>query len=59
MAFIKDEAKRTIDNLPEQATWDDIMYHLYVKKKISVAQKAEDEGRVISHDEVKARFHSK
>ncbi len=59
MTYIKDEAKRAIDNLPEQATWDDIMYRLYVKKKISVALKAADEGRVSSHDEVKARFHTK
>jgi len=39
--------------LPEHATWDDIMYELYVKKKLAVALKAAEEGHVISHEEVK------
>jgi hypothetical protein len=32
MSIIKNEAKKLIDKLPEQATWDDIMYEFYVKK---------------------------
>ena len=58
MGKIKDEAKKLIDSLPEQATWDDIMYEFYVKKKISVALKAAEEGRVVPHREVKKRFLS-
>jgi len=42
--------------LPEQATWDDIMYEFYVKKKLAVALKAVEEGRVISHEEAKKRL---
>jgi len=53
MYTIKEEAKNLIDNLPEQATWDDIMYEFYVKKKISAGLKAAEEGRVVSHEEVK------
>lgn len=30
MGMVKDEAKEIIDNLPEQATWDDVMYQFYV-----------------------------
>ncbi len=56
MYTIKEEAKNLIDNLPEQATWDDIMYEFYVKKKISAGLKAAEEGRVVSHEEVKKRF---
>ena len=26
MSIIKEEARKIIDNMPEQATWDDIMY---------------------------------
>jgi len=58
MGTVKDEAKKLIDSLPEQATWDDIMYEFYVKKKISIALEAADEGRVVSHEEVKKRFLS-
>jgi hypothetical protein len=53
MSIAKEEAKKLIDRLPDHATWDDIMYELYVKKKLAVALKAADEGHVISHNEVK------
>lgn len=52
----KEEAKRLIDHLPDQATLDDIMYKLYVKQKIEAGLKAVEEGRTIPHDQVKARI---
>ncbi len=59
MNVIKREAKKLIDKLPDHATWDDIMYEFYVKKKLAVALKAAEEGKVISHKEVKKRLLSK
>ncbi len=58
MSIVKEEAKKLIDKLPDQATWDDIMYEFYVKKKLAVALKAAEEGRIIPHEEVKKRFLS-
>ncbi|MEK7881021.1 MAG: hypothetical protein AAB210_03900 [Deltaproteobacteria bacterium] len=58
MSAVKEEAKKIIDKLPDQATGDDIMYEFYVKKKLGIALKAVFEGRVISHDEVKKRLLS-
>jgi len=58
MSAAKEQAKKLIDKLPDQATWDDIMYEFYVKKKLAVALKAADEGRVLSHKEVKKRLLS-
>ena len=59
MSIAKEEAKKLIDKLPDQATWDDIMYEFYVKKKLAIATKAAEEGRVVSHKEVKKRLLSK
>jgi len=59
MNLVKDEAKKLIEKLPDTATWDDIMYELYVKKKIAGGLKAVDEGRVVSHEEAKKRLLSK
>jgi len=59
MSIIKNEAKKLIDKLPEQATWDDIMYEFYVKKKLAVALKAADQGHVVPREEVKKRLLSK
>jgi len=59
MNVTKKEAKRLIDSLPDQATWDDIMYEFYVKKKLTVALKAAEEGHIVSHKEVKKRLLTK
>lgn len=58
MNIVKDEAKKLIDKLPDSATWDDIMYEFYVKKKITAGLKAAEEGRVVSHEETKKRLLS-
>jgi predicted transcriptional regulator len=55
----KEAAIRIITNLPDQATWDDIMYQLYVKKKIEFSLNVAEEGKVYSHDEVKKRILNK
>ncbi len=56
MQNAKNAARQIIDHLPEQATWDDIMYELYVKQKIEAGLKAADEGRTVSHQEAKKRL---
>ncbi len=56
MSVVKKEAKKLIDKLPDRATWDDIMYEFYVKKKLAVALKAAEEGRVVSHEDAKKRL---
>lgn len=56
MATVKEEAKKLIDQLPDQASWDDIMYELYVKQKIEAGLKAAVEGRTVSHAEAKRRL---
>jgi len=56
MNIAKEEAKKLIEKLPDQASWDGIMYEFYVRKKLEIALKAAEEGRVVPHDEVKKRF---
>ncbi len=56
MPSAKEAVRRIIKQLPEQATWDDIMYELYVKQKIEEGLKAAEEGRTISHEEAKRRL---
>ncbi|MDT9277557.1 MAG: hypothetical protein P5680_23775 [Limnospira sp. PMC 737.11] len=31
---IKQEAKRLIDELPDNSTWDDLMYSIYVRQMV-------------------------
>jgi predicted transcriptional regulator len=56
MRTTKEEALQLISALPKEATSEDIMYRLYVKRKIEEGIKAAEEGRTVSHDEVKELF---
>jgi len=49
---LKEEIIALIRNLPEDATIDDIMYHLYVKKKILMGINEVELGKVIPHEQV-------
>lgn len=59
MATPKQTAKELIEHLPDQATWNDIMYELYVKQKIEAGLKAVAEGRTVPHEDVKRRLMDK
>ncbi|MES9902443.1 MAG: hypothetical protein ABW168_07140 [Sedimenticola sp.] len=56
MQTAKQAAKQIIDHLPEQASWNDIMYELYVKQKIEKGLNAIEQGRTVSHEEAKRRL---
>ena len=53
---IKQEAHRLLDKLPEKATWDDLMYQIYVRQAIEEGIKDSDAGRTVSIKEVRKRF---
>ena len=53
---IKQEAHRLVEGLPENATWDDLMYHIYVRQAIEAGLEDSDVGRTVDVKEVRARF---
>ena len=53
MAVIQEKAKKLLEKLPNEASWDDILYEIYVRKKIDEGIKAADVGKLISHENVK------
>ena len=56
METIKEQAKKLVEELPESATWDDLMEQVYVRQKIALGLQAVREGRVQSHEDVKQQF---
>ncbi|MEQ1638316.1 MAG: hypothetical protein ABL903_16675 [Methylococcales bacterium] len=56
MQTAKQAAQQVIGQLQDQASWDDIMYELYVKQKLEQGLKAVTEGRMVNHDEAKMRI---
>lgn len=59
MSAVKEEAKKLLDNLPEHATWDDIMYEFYVKMKLAKALEEAAAGDVVPHQAVQPLLVSK
>ncbi len=56
MQTVKEIARELIERLPDTASFDDLMYELYVRQKIEVGLKAAEEGRTIPHEEAKKRL---
>ena len=55
-ATVKDEARRLVDALADDATWDDLMYRIYVCQAIEQGLADSDAGRTVSAADVRARF---
>lgn len=56
MESVKEQARRLVENLPDDAGWDRLLYEVYMRQRIADGIRAADEGRVTDHDEVKRRF---
>jgi len=56
MGSAKDEVSSMLNKLPDDASYEDIQYHLYVLEKVKRGlERAETEG-AISHEDAKARL---
>jgi predicted transcriptional regulator len=56
MATAKEEVAELLRRLPDDCTLEDIQYHLYVLEKIRRGVDDADTGRVLSQEQVEARF---
>lgn len=53
---IRQEAHKLVDQLPENATWEDLMYEAYVRQAVQEGIEAADRGEFASEEEVRRRF---
>ena len=56
MSPLRDEIAEMIYHLPDDATLEDIQYHLYVLEKIRKGRETIKDGQGISHEQAKARL---
>lgn len=56
MNTVREELMELAKRLPDECTWDDVMYQIYVRQKIEEGIRAADEGRTVSHEEVFSEF---
>ncbi len=53
MQAVKESARQVIEGMPNRCTWDDLLYELYVRQKIDQGLDDLENGRVVSHEEVR------
>ncbi len=56
MQSVKQIVHDIADHLPEQATFDDAMYAIYVRQKLERSLQAAEEGKVTSQEEMEKRY---
>lgn len=55
---LKTAARQLVDRLPEGATWDDLMYEIYVRQAVDEGLADVEAGRTVSADEARAELLS-
>jgi len=58
MQVAKQDAINTINQLPDNADMDEIMYRLYVLDKVRKGQAAAERGETLTSEEVKREIDS-
>lgn len=53
---IKQEAYKILNQLPDQATWDDLMQQIYVRQVIEAGIKDSDAGCTMDVKDVRKKF---
>lgn len=53
---VKQEAHHLLEKLPDNATWDDLMYEIYVRQAIEAGLSDSKAGRTIDVKDVRAKF---
>ena len=56
MKSAKEEVRDLLEKLPDNASLNDIQYHIYVRQKIQKGLDAERQGAVISQQEAERRM---
>lgn len=57
MSNVKEETIRIIENMPDDCSYSDIMAEIYFKKKVEQGLKEIDEGKTITHSELKLQMN--
>lgn len=53
---LKTAARQLVDRLPEGATWDDLMYEIYVRQAVEEGLADVEAGRTLPADEARAEL---
>jgi predicted transcriptional regulator len=53
---LKEEIRKLAERLPDDATWEDLQYQIYVRQAVEAGLKDSREGRVVTQAEALRQF---
>jgi hypothetical protein len=56
MATAKEEIRRILETLPDDATWEDVQYSIYVRERVERGRREAEENKLIEQHEVERRM---
>ncbi|MBU1931952.1 hypothetical protein KJ965_04625 [Patescibacteria group bacterium] len=56
MQHVKEEMRHILEQLPDNATWDDVQYHIYVRQKIDRGLDDVAQGRLLTEEDFDRRM---
>ena len=59
MSATKDKVRNLLDQLPDDCSLEDVLYHLYVQQKVAAGLADVEQGRTIPHEQVAEEMRRK
>ena len=56
MSTAKETVREILEHIPDDSSFEDIQYHIYVREKIEQGLKDIEEGRVTGQEEIERRM---
>lgn len=56
MPTAKEEIRRILDALPDDATWEDVQHSIYVRERVERGRREVQEDKIVADDEVERRM---
>ena len=56
MTTVKEDVRQILDSLPDDTTYEDVQYHLFVRQRIQRGLDELNSGRTVTQQEVEQRM---
>ena len=56
MATAKEEIRKLLDTLPDDATWEDVQYSIYVRERVERGRCEAEQAGLVDQEEIESRM---
>lgn len=56
MATAKEEIRKLLDTLPDDATWEDVQYSIYVRERVERGRREAEQAGLVDQEEIESRM---